>query len=372
MTNNCSQISIGEALSENQQWGLELVGKLSGSRDVVFAVDLTESVSLDDEGRLRIRQIIEDSLNRGDTVYIVPFSSLVNPLFPNVNPLNSQSAIAFQNPQEDIDKILEQIPLQANVEEKNTDIQRAEHFIYENLAQINQNRLCANEAIKPQSVVWLTDAPLKTPPGITSDVWIETPAHSPYRDAGTPESIARQNWLNHLPINIRSLTIENYQLSVVDINPVAQEFCTPAPGGRETCLVNSYIRSQLFLPTIILGLSAIALLTLLGFSINHQLKLKKIWKITTTLNNEEDQQINYLKNKQSISIGEEIECLGGEIRGYLKRQGNKIIIEPIKNTPPILYKNRLIKEKQIITNNTIRLNCPHNHKDFEIVIKIHK
>lgn len=369
MAKNCDQITIGEALSNNQKLGLELVSKFSGGRDVVFAVDLTESVSLDAQGKVRLKQIVQDSLNKGDSVYIVPFSSKINPTNPNVNSLSLSSAIAFRNAKQDIDKIIEQIPLSANIAEKNTDIQQAEHFIYRNLAQINQNRLCSKQPIKPQSVVWLTDAPLKTEAGITSDIWVETPANSAYRNSNSSESLDRQNWLNHLPINLRSLKIDNYQLSIADIKPTVQEFCTPAPGGKETCLVNSYITSQLWLPTTILMVIFGLFLGSGIFALKYYLSLQKTWTLEIELPNDEDKQILYLKNQNSLAIGEDIECLGGEIRGYLRREGNQLIIEP-NNILPIIYKGKEIKQKQVITGNIIRLNCPYNERDFDITITI--
>jgi hypothetical protein len=365
----CDRITIGESLSQNQQLGLELVSKFSGGRDVVFAVDLTQSVSLDDEGKVRLKQIVQDSLNKGDSVYIVPFSSKINPTNPNINSLSLSSAIAFRNPKEDIDKIIEKIPLKANITEKNTDIQQAEHFIYQNLAHINQKRLCDNQPIKPQSVVWLTDAPLKTSAGITSDIWVETPANSPYRNSNSVESVDRQNWLNHLPITSKSKDFDNYQLTVIDIKPTVQEFCTPAPGGKEICLVNGYIISQLWLPTTLLFFIIISLLGGGIFALKYYLSLQKIWELEIKLPNDEDEQILYLENKNSLAIGEDIECLDGEIRGYLRRQGNKIFIEPT-NILPIIYNGREITNKQVITGNIIRLNLPYNDRDFEIKITI--
>ena len=373
MANNCEQVTIGETLSQVQQIGLDLVAKLGGGTDVVFAVDLTQSVNLDPAGRLRLKQIVQDSLKKGDSVYIVPFSSQVNPTNRDLNPISLSKAIAFNDPQNDIETIIEQIPLQANLEEKNTDIQRAEHFVYEKLAQINQNRLCTNKPIKPQSVVWLTDAPLNTNAGINSDTWIETPADSPYRNPNSTESINRQNWLTHLPINTRSLKIQNYQLSVVDIRPTVQESCTPAPGGEETCLVNSYLFEQLWLPSLIL----ILVLTIFSGSIilgvRYLLSLQKTWKLEIRLPNEDIPIIRYLSNKRKLSIGMDngIQCLGGEIRGYLTRQGNQLILEANKkNDLPIFYKAKKIKEKEIIKTNTFRLNCPYRNREYEINIKI--
>lgn len=372
MIDNCSQITIGETLTQWQIKGLEIVSWFRG-RDVVFAIDLTESVSLDDEGRLRLRQIIDDSLQSGDTVYIVPFSSEVNP-GNDINPLTASEAIKVRNRQESIEAILNRIPLQADLNESNTDIQKAEHFIYQNLAQVNQNRLCETEAIKHQSVVWLTDAPLKTESGITSDVWIETPANSPYRDATTTESIDRQNWLDNLPLTINSRTISNYQLTVVDIAPTVQEFCTPAPGGRETCLVNPYLFNQLWLPFSIILLGLFGFIGSSIYGIKYYRAVKKAWTLEITLDNDEyNSQIIYLKNNQTLSIGEDIQCAGGEVRGYLKRKGTQLIIQPQVHGLPFEYRHRQITEKIVLPikqNQSIFFNLPDEKQDLSINIKI--
>ena len=355
MIDNCSQVTIGETLTDWQIRGLELVSWFRG-RDVVFAIDLTESVSLDDEGRLRLRQIIDDSLNAGDTVYIVPFSSEVNSN-DDSNPFTPSAAIQVRNRQESIEEILNRIPLQADLNESNTDIQKAEHFIYPSLAQINQNRLCEKEAIKHQSVVWLTDAPLKTSPGITSDVWVETPFNSPYRDATTPESINRQSWLDNLPLSSNSRNIGNYQLTVVDIQPVAQEFCTPAPGGKQTCLVNPYLFNQLWLPFSILLLFLVGFMGAGLYGVKTYLDLKKVWRLEITLDNDEyNSQVIYLKNNQTRSIGEDIQCAGGEVRGYLKRKGTKLIIQSQPHSLPLEYRHKEITEKNSGTHQTKSVN----------------
>lgn len=70
----------GQSLSTQQKIGLEVVTRLHGGRDVVLAIDLTESVGINNEGRLRLRQTVEDSLQPGDLVYVVPFGSDVAPL----------------------------------------------------------------------------------------------------------------------------------------------------------------------------------------------------------------------------------------------------------------------------------------------------
>ncbi|MEO1670875.1 MAG: VWA domain-containing protein, partial [Cyanobacteria bacterium J06631_2] len=86
MTNNCTAIAPGKPVKAWQQWGLNVAARLYGGRDVVMAIDLTESVGLNAEGRLRLTQIIEDSLQSGDTVYLMPFATEVNPLQPGVDP----------------------------------------------------------------------------------------------------------------------------------------------------------------------------------------------------------------------------------------------------------------------------------------------
>ncbi|GAX35261.1 VWA domain-containing protein [Nodularia sp. NIES-3585] len=253
-----TKISPGQQITPRQQFGLNLVSKLSGGRDVILAIDLTESVGLNNEGRIRLRQIVENSIKPGDYIYIVPFAQdvVLGAITPSVNPLGTPVRYIRRN-QESIEDLLARIPLTSDSNYYGTDIQRAELRIYQGIAQINHNRLQKKQAIKPQSIVWLTDAPLFTEPGITSKVWIETPADSPLRIADSPESQERHAWMKILPIHKRSLSIttpENklYTLAVYDIYPTVQEFCTPAPGNQETCLVNPYLRQQLWTPSLIL------------------------------------------------------------------------------------------------------------------------
>ena len=256
MTNNCTTIAPGKPVKPWQQFGLNLASRIYGGRDVVIAIDLTKSVGLNAEGRLRLSQIVEDSLQPGDTVYVVPFASKVDPLQSDRNPLRPQYGIKFRGKPEDIEQILNVLPFESELNLSNTDIQNAELFTYKGLARLNQCRLHENTALKPQSVVWLTDAPLLTQPGIDSDTWVETPADSPFRRANSIASQERQSWLEALAIIERSKTIttndnRTYQLSVADIVPTVQEFCTPAPGGKETCLVTPYVLKLLLFPTLI-------------------------------------------------------------------------------------------------------------------------
>ena len=88
-------------------------------------MDLTESVDFNAEGRIRLSQIVQDSLDPGDTVYVVPFASIVYP---------QDKAIPFQGREENIQEILGAIPLQPDLNLRNTDIQRGELYIYQYLA----------------------------------------------------------------------------------------------------------------------------------------------------------------------------------------------------------------------------------------------
>lgn len=173
-----------------------------------------------------------------------------------INPLTKEHGIRFTGKPADIELILNVLPFESEIKLNNTDIQNAELFTYRGLAQLNQCRLGENTALKPQSVVWLTDAPLLTKPGIDSATWVETPATSLFRLVDSPTSKERQNWLQALPIKERSQTITTdnnraYQLSVVDLPPTVQEFCTPTPGDNETCLVTPYLAKLLLSLTLI-------------------------------------------------------------------------------------------------------------------------
>ncbi|AFZ30214.1 hypothetical protein Glo7428_1657 [Gloeocapsa sp. PCC 7428] len=259
-----TKVTPGKILSSQQQTALGLVARIHGKRDVVLAIDLTDSVGINDEGRIRLQQIIEDSLKLGDSVYIVPFAVEVVPLQSSYDLYPLGIPIEFSSHKENFDKVIQKIPLAADLQLQNTDIQQAELTIYQGLAQLNQNRLQQNHPIKAQSVVWMTDAPLLAKSG---NDWIETPANSPFRVADSSQSKERQAWLNILPLNKRELTIENsasqrYKLAVVDIEPTVQEFCTIAPNNKEFCKVNSYLIGQLWLPLAltILGLFSTSLL----------------------------------------------------------------------------------------------------------------
>lgn len=156
----------------------------------------------------------------------------------------------------DVKKVIQASPLKSDPNLKNADIQQAELFVYQNLAQLNYCRLRENVPIRSQSVVWITDAPVLTKPGIGSTMWIETPENSPFRQANSQESKLRWQWIQRLEPNKREReipTVQNqvYKLIVVDISPTVPEICTPVPGNKEICQVTPYLIRQLWLPTLV-------------------------------------------------------------------------------------------------------------------------
>jgi predicted nucleic acid-binding OB-fold protein len=100
LTNNCSTVTPGQTLNPWQKLGLELDALLHSGRDVILAIDLTDSVGLNDEGRIRIEQIIKDTLQSDDRVYIVPFANKVNPLSAKLDSLSSLFAVEYQGKSE--------------------------------------------------------------------------------------------------------------------------------------------------------------------------------------------------------------------------------------------------------------------------------
>jgi hypothetical protein len=372
---NCLDVTPGEPLNNWQILGMKLVSQLQGGRDVVLAFDLTGSVDFNDEGRTRLQQIVKDSLKSGDRVYVIPFASEVNPLDPENKSFSSP--IDFQGRNEDIDRILELLP-KSSSNLQNTDIQKAEAFIYKELAQRNQCRFTDNQKIKPQSIVWITDAPLLTESGITSNVWIETPATSPFRQKDSPESRDRAQWIQALPLSKNSQKIvtnnnKSYDLTVVDIAPTAQEFCTPAPGGQKICSVNSYLFNQLWLPILLLVL----VITGFGFLVRYWLSLQRPWKLSIEYVKDDDQDKEkfMLKNQRKIYLGGEantrIDCPGSESRGYLERKGNQLYLVP--NQQGMIYYNSKVITKPVKIESLKRfmLNCPDaQERDFEIVVKV--
>lgn len=379
MSNSCAAIAPGKSVKSWQQWGLNLAARLDGGRDVVIAIDLTESVGLNAEGQLRLTQIIEDSLQSGDRVYLVPFATEVNPLQPDVNPLGLSAGIEFKQKPEVIEQILAVLPFESSRNFSNTDIQRAELFIYRGLARLNQCRLHDQIPLKPQSIIWLTDAPLLTGAGIDSATWVETPATSPFREANSQRSKERQSWLQALPIKERSqiITTDNnrtYELTVVDIIPTVQEFCTLSPGGKETCLVTPYLLKLLLFPTLF----TIIVLGLVAFGVKRFRYLNKKWRVKVSFASDDELEAKscYFKHQQKITIGDSgrngIFCPGDDIRGYLIRRGNKIYLKPTSYAP-LWYRGQKLEQETEISQDVLTINCPFveqgKEKDFEIDLK---
>jgi hypothetical protein len=370
LNSSCSTVVPSqEPLADWQKTGLNLLSSWQG-RDIVLAIDLTGSVKLDNEGRLRIEQIIRDRFRSGDSVYVVPFASVVNPVQPQVDCLSTEAAIQFHGQKTDIDRILQRLPRESSNAFQNTDIQLAEATIYRGLAQLNQCRLAANQPIRFQSVVWVTDAPLLTKPGIKTDTWKETPAQSPFRYADTAQSKERQEWLDTLPLKRQSQKINNnYDLTVVDIAPTVQEFCTPAPGGQKTCLVNGYLFQQLWLPTSIVLLVLCTALAGSIWAYKHWRSLQQDWKLTISGEDDAEPQIRYLSNHGKLSIDSDIDCRGQDVRGYLRREGNQLFLEP-GGELSICYQNREVTQRQLLKGKCIRLNYRHDSREYELTIKI--
>ncbi len=373
-----TKISPGKQINSYQQTALKIIARFHGKRDVVLAIDLTESVGINNEGRIRLQQIIEKSLKPGDSVYIVPFAAEVTQLqgVSNLYPLGTP--VEFNNNQEIFDKIFQKIPLAADLKLQNTDIQQAELTIYQGLAQLNQNRLQQNQPIRAQSVIWVTDAPLLAKSG---NDWIETPANSPFRVVDSTLSKERQAWISILPLNKRELTIENsasqqYKLAVVDIEPTVQEFCTIAPNSQEVCKVNSYLLSQLWLPSLLTAFGLVSLILL----VNYLVSLRKKWRVSVSTDLEEyEKECRPLLPGKSLAIGQadsncidEIDCPGSEVRGYLERQGNQLYLVPTQ-LAPIQWNGKEVNKRTRLTGSSIKLNCPDSKdRDFYLNIKVKK
>ncbi|MCS7225801.1 MAG: hypothetical protein NZ821_02275, partial [Gloeomargarita sp. SKYB31] len=257
-------------LSSWQQRALAWVGRWGG-RDVVLAVDLTESVGLNDAGRLHLRQIVEKTLDKGHNLHVIPFATSVH----------SPQVFHYQGP-EDIPKILAAVPMSPGPEQ-GTDIKCAELAIYRYLAELNQQRLQQGQPIKAQSVVWVTDAPLHLPQG---KEWVEAP-NSPCGLADQPLAAERDRWLAVLPMSLRQMPVGQFQLSVVDIAPTVQEFCTPKPGGGEVCPVNSYLWGQLWWQLLLGGILCLAAGVGGVWSLVRWVRQQIPWPITIQVNDQE-------------------------------------------------------------------------------------
>ncbi|WP_235334516.1 hypothetical protein [Aphanizomenon flos-aquae] len=108
---------------------------------------------------------------------------------------------------------------------------------------------------------------------------------------------------------------------------------------------------------------------------------KKKWKLQIRFedNAEDKEKLCILPNKKKIAIGEDdpscedsIDCPGGEIRGHLQRQGEKLYLVPIPEGN-IQLNNKKIISKTLITNSRFTLNCPDSRqRDYQINVKVEK
>jgi len=353
-----------EKLNPMQIQALEAITMLpqNKGRDIFLAIDRTQSVRIEEEGRVRMTQIIRDTLTEGDHIYIVDFATEVS--FP-------KSPIVIRS-NDDKAQLLNSLNFDADPTKQNTDIQNAEQKIYKRLAEFNQERLSNNSPIYRQSVVWMTDAPLFTSSPATEQDWIETPSNSPFRDVNSELSKDRTAWLQSLPFlskTERSHIINgNYKLTVVDIAPTVQEVCTYAPSGQTSCIVTPYLINQLWFPATIFGLGGIILATGLILGFLHIRTVKKTWKISI---NDEDN----VKMRNRYELGQDpFDCEDSEERGYFVRRGKDLWIQPIQsNEFKILVDGDEINRNEKITKNyfTVKLTTKNN-RSYEFIVKITK
>lgn len=375
MNQNQRVVPGDRPLTIDQLQGLAQVAWIGQGRDVILAIDLTSSVGFDASGKLKLSQIILNSLKPGDLVHIITFSNQVNlPEEPIL--ITSKS---------DLEKFLADVPLLADPQAKNTDIQQAELSIYSYLAQLNQSRLYDKKPIFTQSIVWVTDAPLDLPPGIRSEQWIETPKESPFRQADSNPSQERIKWLDTFIRTTNVQQQEGYQITIVDIPPQVQESCTLQPGGSELCLVDSYIHRQLLWPTLGIGLVSLAFVGMLTWFIWCWQQHNNRWNLKISFGSAPDrpEQSFLLKSGQRIAIGTlEVDPLTigyidgipqvNEVSAYLERRGVDLYIIPLGVTNIELQVNgtQITKQCKIQNPRSICVNCHHIQAlDYELLIR---
>jgi hypothetical protein len=354
-----------EKLSPEQKFGLEIVSKFlpNQGRHIFIAIDRTQSVKIEDEGRTLIKQIIREDLQVGDRIYIVDFATDIDDAELAKEPIVIRS-------NDDKTKLSNNLNFKADPNLRNTDIQNAEWKIYRRLAELNQERLITKQPIYSQSVIWTTDAPLFTK---SPADWTETPTNSPFRDANSQQSKDRNDWLQSLDLlnkPERSRQIQdNYRLTTVDIAPTVQEICTYAPGGQTNCLVTPYLVNQLWLPALIFGVGSIAVLIGLILSGLHIYASRKEWKIS--INND----LKNVRMKNRYNLGEyPFDCGDSEIRGCLVRRGKELWLEPIKSDrfQVFLNQQKITKREKILKDYfTLTLNG-ENAVQKEFIVKITK
>lgn len=362
-------------LTPGQQQKLEQIATwLSPGRDVVLAIDLTASVGFGAAGQLKLSQIILDSLQPGDLVYLITFGSQVN---QPVSPFLIKDDNTLQ-------EVLTQTPFQADPSQRNTDIQNAELYVYRYLAQINQDRLYQKQPVRSQSVVWITDAPLNTPPGITSEQWIETPADSLFRQAGSKPSIERQVWQSQLIRTEEVVDLPSHKITIMDFPPQVQESCTPRPGGGTLCLVDDYVHSQLFWPQVALGTGIMMVMALLVGGLVRWRQYQSIWTFRVVFESDLDRDpLTFsLKSGQRLALGGldpacvgEIDGIPGvnQVGGYLERRGLQLYLVPLDPGEVIVDLNGVtLNSAQPLKNSQrFRLNC-HKSQNSDYILSINR
>jgi hypothetical protein len=205
---------------------------------------------------------------------------------------------------------------------------------------------------------------------------VETPAESPFRQKDSFESRERQQWIESLPISKNSQTItthnnKTYNLTIVDILPTVQEFCTPAPGGQKICSVNSYIFNQLWFPVFLFICSGVSL----GIVAIYWFSLRRPWRLRIDMGEEYGSETRQLKNGERLYLGGDrgrprpIELPGGdESRGYLERKGNKLILT-ITRQGTLSYNNKTSNSFRIDTTNGFTIKLP-DYEDNSLKLSI--
>lgn len=118
--------------------------------------------------------------------------------------------------------------------------------------------------------------------------------------------------------------------------------------------------------------SLAAILVFGGLGIKYLMSLKKTWQLRITYEDSQEEQIRFLRHQQSLAIGDDIDCPVSEVRGYLKREGTNLYLEPISQSLPISYQGREITQRQLLKGNYIKLNCSYKSRDFNLIIQVNK
>ena len=176
--------------------------------------------------------------------------------------------------------------------------------------------------------------------------------------------------------------LPGYRITIVDFPPQVQESCTPKPGGGTLCLVNDYVRSQLFWPQVILGTGLILGLTLLiaGFVRWQQHRSTWTFRVVFEADPDRDPFTFSLKSGQRLALGGLDPACVGEIdgipgvsqtAGYLERRGLQLYLVPLDPEAAIVDLNGVtLSSAQLLKNSKrFRLSCrPPQGSDYTLSI----